>query len=72
VELGLLKKAKKFDLELRVHLPDFIQKDRTLVGQLEAAPPFLESARERTLLVAEKLALKEFFRNGPAVDWHER
>ncbi len=68
---AVLEDAEKLRLGSRGHLRDLIEEDRALVGQLEAARPALQSARECALLVTEDLALEQRLRNGRAVHRHE-
>ena len=59
IEGLLLQDAEEFRLQRQVHFRDFVQKQRTAVGALEAAhmPPV--RAGESPLLVAEQFALKQ-------------
>src|SRR5262249_44617613 len=62
---------EEFRLSRWTHLPDLVEEEGALMGQLEAAGPPVEGARESALLVTEDLALEERFRDGRAVDGHE-
>ena len=59
-------------LGLETHVPDFIQEEAALVRQIKF--PFLNGgcAGEGPLLVAEELALNEFFRDRSAIDLDHR
>ena len=72
LELALLQDAQQGDLDRRRQLPDLVEEDRAPGGQLEAAPPPFEGAREGPLLVAEQLRGDEPFRERGAVDLHHR
>ena len=79
VDLGAADRRKTpvLDGAEQLHLPheadftQFIEEKRAPVGLIQI--PFLVGRRtgERTLLVAEQLAFKEAFRDGPAVDRHK-
>src|SRR5688572_28577038 len=51
LELPLLEHAQELFLRRERHLADFVQKDRPLIGELEAAFALSDRARKRTLLV---------------------
>ena len=71
LELALLQHAQQGDLDRRRQLAHLVEEDRAPGRQLEAAPPPLERARERPLLVAEQLRSDEPLRQRGAVDLHE-
>ena len=54
------------------HVADLVEKQRTAGALLEPADPLARGARVRSLLMAEKFAFEERFRNGGAVDGKER
>ena len=65
LELALLEDAQQGDLDRRRQLPDLVEEDRAPGGQLEAAPPPFQGAREGALLVPEQLRSDEPFRAAP-------
>jgi hypothetical protein len=72
LDLPLLESAKKLRLKCVRQLPDFIEENGSVVGQLEGAPPLRRGAGEGAALVAEQLAFDQLGRDGPAVDDDER
>ena len=54
------------------HLADLVEQKRPAIGELEAAHAPLHRAGERPFFVPEDFAFHERFRNGRAVDGHER
>jgi len=63
---------QEFGLKGQGELPDFVQKHAAAVGLLQASHPRLVRAGEGSLLVPEKLALKERLRYVGAIDLDER
>ncbi len=65
-----VQNAQQLDLQFGVELTDLIQQDRAPVGQLEQ--PFFAAlgAAEGALLISEKLAFEQVFRDGRAIDGH--
>ena len=59
-------------MELKWNLTYLIQKQRSLVSQLETPQPITKRSCESTLYVAEKLALKKLARDRSAVYGNER
>src|SRR5688572_2904637 len=70
--LAFLQGAQQLHLQRRRQLADLIEKERALVRVLEEPGLVARRASERTLLVAEQLALQQRFRNRPAVHRDER
>ena len=72
-DLVLLEHAQELALHVQRDFGYFVEEQRPVVGQFEkphlAAP---RRPRERALHVAEQLAFKQVFRQGRAVDGHER
>ena len=67
----MLDGAEQLHLPHEADFTQFVEEKRAPVGLIQI--PFLVGRRtgERTLLVAEQLAFKEAFRDGPAVDRHK-
>ena len=63
---------RNFDCSSSGNVADFIQKQRSAVGQLEAAQLLGNRSRKGSLLVPEELAFQEAGRNGGAVQLHKR
>ena len=72
LDLPVLQDPQQPNLSRRRHLPDLVEQDRPPVGSLESTALPGKSARERTLLVSEKLTVQEGLRDGAAVDGNER
>ena len=71
VEGAVLQHAEKFHLELRAHFADFIEKDRTLVGELEATGARRERSGEGSLYMTKEFTLEQLFGDGAAVHGHQ-
>ncbi len=71
-EFPLLQQAQQLDLQLRRHLADLVEQQRTAARQLHQPDLVGNRAGERALLVAEQLRLHELGRDGGAVDLDER
>src|SRR6266542_5768493 len=56
IELTFLKYPKKFRLYQERHVPNFIQKNRALMGLCKQAPGVFDSAGKGALFMAEKFA----------------
>src|SRR5262245_49242856 len=69
---AVLGDPEELGLGARVHLRDLVEEEGTALGELEAARPPLEGAREGPLLVAEDLALEQRLGDRRAVDGDER
>src|SRR5229473_6331238 len=59
--------AEQLGLRQNVHLPDFIEEDRTMVGGFELADLFVRGAGKGAFFVSKKLALQQRLRKGSAV-----
>ena len=57
LELPFLQHAQELHLGVQRQLSDFIQEDRSAVGQLEASDATLQRSGERSLLMSEEFAL---------------
>src|SRR4051794_13527707 len=68
LELPLLQDAEQLDLELGRGAVDLVEEDAARVRRLEPAGPVIDRAGERTLDVAEQLALEQALGQGAAVD----
>src|SRR5579872_1964377 len=66
LKFAFLKDAQQLNLCLQRELTDFVQEDGAAIGQFEPAGPPLQSARERTLHVAEEFALDQACRDRAA------
>src|SRR6185436_20999430 len=71
LEAPLLQEAQEHQLGGRADFPDLVQEDGSSVRQLEPAPLLLDGARERALLMAEKLAVQHSFGVDGAIRLHE-
>src|SRR5213076_424485 len=69
-ERALLQDAQQLHLRRRRHLRDFVEEQRAVVRQLEAALTALDGAGEGALLVPEQLAFEQRVGNRRAVDRH--
>ena len=67
----LLQHAQHLGLRLEAHVADLVEKDRAVVGQLEAPAPVRHGAGERPAHVAEQLALDQLLGDRRAVDLDE-
>src|SRR5207344_3417053 len=70
LDLALLQHAQQLDLNVERQITDLIEKNRRLIGHLEAPHLSRQGAREGALLPPEQLALDERGRNRPTVDAH--
>src|SRR5438105_4610552 len=68
----ILRNAKQLGLQLRGHLSNFIEKDRSTISVLEPPNALCRSAGESASLVAEQFALQQCFGNGGAIHFHQR
>ena len=64
--------AEELGLGGKAQFPKLVEEEGSAVGPVEAALAVGQRARERSFLVAEKLAFKEVFGDGPAVHRNER
>src|SRR5262245_25127770 len=71
-DLPFLEDAQEIRLRLERDVADLVEEDRPAVGDLELPLPSILRPRERSLLVAEQLALEERLGQRAAVDGDER
>ena len=72
VEFALLEDAQQFRLNVERQLADFVQEDRSAVGQFEAADAAGDGAGEGPFFMAEQLAFHQASRQCRAVDLDQR
>ena len=72
VDFLLLQDAQQFGLKGQTHFADLIQQQGPFLGQLEFAGLSRERAGKGPFFMTEQLALCQGFRQGRAVDGHER
>src|SRR5262249_24795471 len=72
LELLLLQDAEQLGLQLQRDVADFVQEERSLVGQLETTSLRADGAGEGALLVTEQLTLQQTGGDGRAVELDER
>ena len=72
VDLALLQHPKDLHLKQHRQLADLVEKDGSAVGGFELPALVADRAGERSPLVAEQFGLEQLFRNGAAIDRHER
>src|SRR5262249_138954 len=63
---------QQFDLDFLLELTNFVQEERSLVGDLKESWLRGVSAAERSFFVAEQLALHQMLRDGRAIYVHPR
>src|SRR5258708_36938659 len=68
----LFEHAQHLGLHHDRHLADLIEENGTTGSNFENAGFLSAGVSERALLVAEQLAFEQRFRDGGAVEWHER
>src|SRR6185437_3609799 len=68
---SVLNDTKQFGLQCQRHFGQFVQKERSVVCNLEQTWLVPVRAGERPLLVAEHLRLEQLGRKGRAIDRHE-
>ena len=66
--LAVFQNAQQLDLEVGLHLTDFIKKQGSIVRQFKTTPATPGRTGERARFVSKQLALDEFLRQRPAVD----
>src|SRR5579875_1837920 len=71
LEFALLQDAQQLRLKLYWQLTDFIQKNRSFIGQFKAANPLRKSAGEGPFFMSEKLALQQSGRQRRAIHLYE-
>ena len=59
-EFPLLQHAQQFALQVQRNLSNFVEKNRSAIGELESTDAVPQSPREGTLYVPKELALEEF------------
>ena len=62
---------QQLDLHRQRHVADFVEEQRTAIGQFETPGTAGDRTGEGALLVAEQFAFQQLCRDRPAVDWHE-
>jgi len=67
-----LDHPQQLDLHGQRQVGHLVEEQGAAVGRLEEAVPVAVGAGERALAVAEELALHQVFRDGAAIDGHER
>ena len=72
VHFAFLQGTEQFHLCVQRQLADLIEEQRAAIGLDKLAGGFGNSAGKRALLMAKQDRLHEVFRNGAAVDRHER
>jgi len=65
------QRTQELHLDVRLQLADFVEQERTAVGQLDEPRLRGDGAGERALLVAEELRLEHLARQGATVDGDE-
>src|SRR6266446_7750525 len=63
----LLQNSQKLGLQFERYIADLVQKERSLVRQLESSNPLGDGAGERAFLMAKQLAFEKAERNGCAI-----
>src|SRR5262249_61292067 len=71
-EGAVLEHVEQFGLQARYHLPDLVEKEGPMGGQLEFPRFSPMGASEGPLLVAKELRFEQFARHARAVDLEER
>src|SRR5207244_1086094 len=72
VKFTFLQYAKQLGLQFKRDRPDFVQKHRPAIGQLEASDALGDSAREGALFMPEHLAFEKAGGDRSAVQLDER
>ena len=72
LELLLLKSAQELRLEFERQISDFVEKQRSPVGEFQAADFLRNRSRESASFMAEEFAFEQARRNRRAVQFHER
>src|SRR5438105_1289972 len=70
-ELPLLDKPQELCLKRARHIADFVQKERTAMGEFELAGRLFDRTRERTFFMPEQLALEQIFWDRGAINGNE-
>ena len=69
---ALLQHAEQFDLGGQANVANFIEKERAVIRQFEAATAGFDRPCEGPAFVAKQLAFEQTFRQGSAVELHKR
>src|SRR5208283_4951854 len=72
LEFPFLEYSQDLDLHVLVDLADFVEEERPLIRQLEAASLPSLGPGKGTFLVPEQFTFQEAFRQGGTVYFHER
>src|SRR5580692_5813169 len=72
LEFSLLQDAQELRLQLQRNVANFIQKQRSFVGQLNPANLLSDCAGKGAALVAKQLALEQAAGNSSTIDLYER
>src|SRR5260370_27166349 len=72
IELAFLENAKQLNLGFCGEFANFVQKNRSAVGQLEPPQSLGDGSAEGALFMAEQLAFNEAFRHPPTIHLHDR
>src|SRR5262249_37929523 len=67
-DLAGFQKAQQLDLDVLVQFTEFVEKERSAIGDLEKPLMVAVGAGERSLAMTEQLTLDQVLRQGPAVD----
>src|SRR4029077_2220916 len=70
LDLSPLQHTQKLGLQFERYVSDFVEENRSVVRQLKASYNPRERASERSLFVAEQLALDQGSRQGGTVNFH--
>ncbi len=68
----VVQHPQQLDLDLQFQVPNLVQKQRSLVGDLKESRLGGVGAAERAFFVAEQLALHQMLRNRRAIHVHQR
>ena len=71
LNFSLLNQAEQFHLQFQRQLPDFIQEQRSAIGQLYFPSLVGERAGEGSLNMPEQLRFQQVLRDGATVDGDE-
>src|SRR5262249_7239682 len=72
LKFPFLEHTQEFRLKMDFEFGDFIEKQRSTVGDFDLAFLLRNGTRERTTLVAEQLAFQQSLRQSSAVDRDKR
>src|SRR4029077_14625478 len=67
----LFENAEQFGLQARLEISDFVEKERSAIGELDATAALSVRACDRPLLVTKELTFEELVRQYCAVDGNE-